>query len=383
MSLNNIECTCPQCGAEFTLDEAIGEKALAKVQKEFDTINDKQVQEKIKAAEIKALNKGKELAQKDILEKAKEDRKTIDEISQKLIELELEKETALSEKQRLERQQQTKEQIALEKQKKKLEAEQEQETRLLKEQISTLKSDVEKATSRAEQASMQSQGEAAELIIEDALKVAFPQDDVMEVKKGQKGADCILVVKNNAGRPVGKINIESKQTKNFSNDWIGKLKNDSMTINAHFSLLVTTAWPNDNNKAHQREGVWVCGFSEYMVLIRALRNSLIEIANVTGAEAIREEVAHKMFDFLTSKKFASSIEQMVRPITRMQEQLRKEKSAYSRIWKEREALIEGSINGAENLYYQIQGIAQVNLPRIEGLDTSEILEDAPSKEMLE
>ncbi len=373
MSLNNIECTCPQCGAEFTLDEAIGEKALAKVQKEFDTINDKQVQEKIKAAEIKALNKGKELAQKDILEKAKEDRKTIDEISQKLIELELEKETALSEKQRLERQQQTKEQIALEKQKKKLEAEQEQETRLLKEQISTLKSDVEKATSRAEQASMQSQGEAAELIIEDALKVAFPQDDVMEVKKGQKGADCILVVKNNAGRPVGKINIESKQTKNFSNDWIGKLKNDSITINAHFSVLVTTAWPNDNNKAHQREGVWVCGFSEYMVLIRALRNSLIEIANVAGAEEVREEKAQIMFDFLTSQEFASSIEQMIRPITRMQEQLNKEKRAMNGIWKEREALINGSISGAENLYFKIQGIAQVNLPRISGIETIDLL----------
>ena len=52
----------------------------------------------------------------------------------------------------------------------KIGSEQEQETRLLKEQISTLKSDVEKATSRAEQASMQSQGEASELIIEDALK---------------------------------------------------------------------------------------------------------------------------------------------------------------------------------------------------------------------
>ena len=373
MSLNNIECTCPQCGAEFTLDEAIGEKALAKVQKEFDTINDKQVQEKIKAAEIKALNKGKELAQKDILEKAKKDRKTIDEISQKLIELELEKETALSEKQRLERQQQTKEQIALGKQKKKLEAEQEQETRLLKEQISTLKSDVEKATSRAEQASMQSQGEAAELIIEDALKVAFPQDDVMEVKKGQKGADCILVVKNNAGRPVGKINIESKQTKNFSNDWIGKLKNDSITINAHFSVLVTTAWPNDNNKAHQREGVWVCGFSEYMVLIRALRNSLIEIANVAGAEEVREEKAQIMFDFLTSQEFASSIEQMIRPITRMQEQLNKEKRAMNGIWKERETLINGSISGAENLYFKIQGIAQVNLPRISGIETIDLL----------
>ena len=49
-------------------------ESSCKSQKEFDTINDKQVQEKIKAAEIKALNKGKELAQKDILEKAKKDR---------------------------------------------------------------------------------------------------------------------------------------------------------------------------------------------------------------------------------------------------------------------------------------------------------------------
>ena len=30
MSLNNIECTCPQCGAEFTLDEAIEGKLLQK-----------------------------------------------------------------------------------------------------------------------------------------------------------------------------------------------------------------------------------------------------------------------------------------------------------------------------------------------------------------
>ena len=33
------------------------------------------------------------------------------------------------------------------------------------------------------------------------------------------------------------------------------------------------------------------------------------------------------------------------------------------IWKEREALINGSISGAENLYFKIQGIAQVNLPK--------------------
>ena len=50
-----------------------------------------------------------------------------------------------------------------------------------------------------------------------------------------------------------------------------------------------------------------------------------------------------MFDFLTSQEFANIIEQMISPIFRMNEQLQKEKRSITRLWKERETLIEGSI----------------------------------------
>ena len=164
-------------------------------------------------------------------------------------------------------------------------------------QIETLKADVLRASERAEQGSMQVQGEASELLIEDTLRRLFPRDDVSEVKKGQRGADCVLIVRNSVGKTVGKINIESKQTKNFSNDWVKKLKDDSLSIGAHFSVLITNAWPSDNKSAHLRDGVWVCGFGEYQILMRALRNSLIDLSNAVASESVREEKAQIMFDF--------------------------------------------------------------------------------------
>ena len=80
-----------------------------------------------------------------------------------------------------------------------------------------------------------------------------------------------------------------------------------------------------------------------------------------------------MFDFLTSQEFAGTIEQMIRPIVRMQEQLEKEKKALTGVWSEREKLIQSSISGAESLYFKIQGIAQVNLPHVTGIENFDTL----------
>ena len=62
----------------------------------------------------------------------------------------------------------------------------------------------------------------------------------------------------------------------------------------------------------------------------------------------------------------------------MHEQLEKEKRALTRQWKERETLINGVIEGTESLYMKIQGIAQVNLPAVKGMDQIEQLGDNSS-----
>ena len=52
--------------------------------------------------------------------------------------------------------------------------------------------------------------------------------------------------------------------------------------------MVTTAWLSDNQKAHLREGIWVCGFNEYTILVQALRKSLMDVAKATASEEARE-----------------------------------------------------------------------------------------------
>lgn len=79
---------------------------------------------------------------------------------------------------------------------------------------------------RAEQGSMQLQGEVQELALEDFLKYQFPFDQIDDVPKGVKGADVIQTVVNSLQQNCGKIIYESKRTKNFKDDWIDKLKYD-------------------------------------------------------------------------------------------------------------------------------------------------------------
>lgn len=373
MSLRDIQCTCPDCGAEFSLERAIGEQALAGVLDEINASSDEKIREKVKTATRAAIEEGKEQARAQMKREAEKREEELGSVRSQLTELELEKVRLKAEADTLKKNKETAIELALLKQKTERDQQENDEISRLKLDISRLKGDLENASKRAQQGSMQAQGEASELLVEETLKSLFPIDEVSEVKKGARGADCILNVKSVTGRPVGKINIEVKQTKSFNNDWVEKLKQDSLSIGANFSIIITNAFPADNNSAHMRNGVWVCGFSEYQILITALRDTLIQISKVVSSEEVREEKAQVMFDFLMSPEFAGTMENMIRPILRMQDQLVKEKRVYNGVWEEREKLIQDSISGAESLCFKIQGIAQVNLPQIDGIETFDTL----------
>jgi len=189
MSLKDIQCTCPDCGAEFSLDRAINEQALAKVQAEISKLSDMEIQKKIDSATETAIKKGKEIAQEQMLEKTKEAANELNATKDELAALKLQKVEIETEKKRLETTQQTAIALELARQKNEIETKQDLEKRQLMLQIETLKNDVKKASDRAEQGSMQAQGEAGELLIEDTLRRMFPHDDISEIKKGARGAD--------------------------------------------------------------------------------------------------------------------------------------------------------------------------------------------------
>ena len=88
------------------------------------------------------------------------------------------------------------------------------------EQLNMLRNQLQEAQRKAEQGSMQLQGEIQELAIEEWLIEKFPFDSIEEIKKGQRGADCMQIVHTREIQNCGKIYYESKRTKDFSNQWI-------------------------------------------------------------------------------------------------------------------------------------------------------------------
>src|SRR5262249_48287155 len=110
--------------------------------------------------------------------------------------------------------------------------------------IGDLRRQLEDAVRKAQQGSQQIQGEVAELDLEHQLRQAFPRDEFEVVSTGQRGADIVQRVMDPHGL-VGTITYEVKNTKNFMEGWIPKLREDQRAKGAELAVLVSAMLPKD------------------------------------------------------------------------------------------------------------------------------------------
>jgi len=222
---------------------------------------------------------------------------------------------------------------------------------------------------KAEQGSMQLQGEVQELILEELLRATFAFDLIEEVGKGIRGADVIHTVRNNIGKECGKIIYESKRTKTFSDTWIDKLKNDLRGQRADIALIVTESMPKDMSCFGIRDGIWICSFSEVKGVAMLLRDSLIKIHDIRSAEENKGDKKEMLYNYLTGNEFRQNMEAIVEGFTAMQEGLNKEKMVTQKLWKQREKEIEKVLQNTVEMYGSIRGIGGKAIPEIKLLDT--------------
>ena len=245
----------------------------------------------------------------------------------------------------------------------------------LEKQLDDQRKLAEEMKRRAEQGSMQLQGEAQELLLEELLSDHFPYDDIGEVGKGVEGADCIQTVRNHIGNDCGKIIFESKRTKTFNNAWIEKLKTDMRNKQADVAILVTQAYPKDMSCFGEKDGVWVCSFSEVVALTTALRHTIIRIAETKKAEENKGEKMQMLYSYLTGIEFRQQIETIVEGFLSMKNSIGKERIQMEKMWKEREKQLERVLLSTSGMYGSIKGIAGAsigNIPLLEdGLEEEE------------
>lgn len=235
-------------------------------------------------------------------------------------------------------------------------------------QLADMRNKIDDLQRKAEQASQQSQGEVLELELEDLLKAEFPLDDIEPVAKGVRGADVLQVVKNQLGKVCGKILWETKRTKNWSDSWIQKLKDDQREAKADISVIISEALPDGMDHFKQISGVWVSDISSALCLAAALRVLLTQVARANSAQDGKNEKMEIMYKYLTGPEFRNRVEAIVESFVAMKADLDAEKRATQKIWAKREKQIENVITHVGGMHGDLQGIAGASLPNIKLLE---------------
>ncbi len=417
--------TCPHCEREFALAEGFAKKALESVEeasakalatlRESERVSAERQAKKLAderdaaharaLAEIKSMTVNEFKPQLDMLkaqlaeshsqagQRAAEERKQFEarlaEQSTRLQLLQSEQVALREERQRLLDQ---KTQMALDVQRQVdariaerdgvIRTQEQQRSQLekaeLQKKIDDMAAKLAEAQAKAGQGSQQLQGEVLELALEDSLRRTFPMDVIEEVKKGQRGGDVVQRVMTRTGQPAGIILWETKRARDWSAQWLTKLKEDMRTSGAAVGILVTSTgavprdWPEGAQFA-PCDDCWVTHHTTAQGVAQILRAGLIELHRQRAINAGKGEKMEALYDYLTSPQFALKLKAIYDTFIRMREELESERNVTLQRWARREKQLQAGMAQLLGVGGEIQGLAQQELPSLE-------LEPSPGEE---
>jgi hypothetical protein len=244
----------------------------------------------------------------------------------------------------------------------------------LEKQLSDQRQLAEEMKRKANQGSIQLQGEVQELAIEEWLTKNFPLDTIIEVKKGARGADCKHIINSREKENCGIVYYESKRTKDFGKNWIGKLKNDISELGANIGILVTDVMPPGMKRMGQKDGIWICTYEEFKGLCFVLREHIIALDLAFTSQQNKGDKMVMLYDYLTSNEFRLQVEAIIEGYKQMQQDLESEKRSITGHWKKREKQLEKVLKNTNFMYNSLRGIAGSAIQSIEYLELSDTLQ---------
>ncbi len=396
--MSELIITCPNCNHEFTP----GDSTRAEIEKELHTkmiewqkkkelesiqklaVETKKIQTELQDSIRKSLSADYENQLKMFQQNAADAEEKLKESRKKELAF-LQKEQALKTKeeemqltlqrQLLEERSKLREQLLKEEAEKMSLKDQANalKVRELEKQLEDQKKLAEEMRRKSEQGSMQLQGEVQELLLEELLQSTFPFDQIQEVGKGVRGADCIQVVRNQFGIETGKIIYESKRTKDFANDWIEKLKKDMRHFGCDVSVIVTQTLPKDMDRFGEKDGVYICTFNDVRSVALLLRNAILKIADAKKSQENKGDKMVMLYDYLIGTEFSEQWKAISEGYRSMRNSIQKERDAMEKMWKAREKQLDKILLNAAHIKGSVEGIAGADAVNLNLLDDNDPL----------
>lgn len=234
--------------------------------------------------------------------------------------------------------------------------------------IAAMQQKIEELKKKADQGSQQLQGEVQELELENLLRAKFPFDSIEPVPKGEFGGDVLQRVVSPSGQISGTILWESKRTKNWSDGWLVKLREDQRSAKAEISVLISQVLPRGVETFDIVDGVWVASPRAVLPVATVLRDSLLKISLARQVSEGQQTKTEMVYQYLTGPRFRQRVEAIVEAFSSMKEDLDKERKALMKQWAKREEQIERVMTATVGMYGDLQGIAGKSLQEIEALE---------------
>ena len=248
--------------------------------------------------------------------------------------------------------------------------------------IASMQQKIEELKQKAEQGSQQLQGEVQELELESLLRLKFPFDSIEPVPKGEFGGDVVQRVISQNGQPSGIILWESKRTKNWSDGWLSKLREDQRTAKAEIAVLVSQVLPKGVEAFDVVDGVWVTSPRAALPVATVLRHSLLQISKARQASEGQQTKTEMVYQYLTGPRFHQRVEAIVEAFSSMKDDLEKERRAIMKQWAKREEQIERVMGATVGMWGDFQGIVGRSLQEIEGLELEALENDISTTKAL-
>jgi len=243
--------------------------------------------------------------------------------------------------------------------------------------INSMQKQIEELKRRAEQGSQQLQGEVQEIELEETLRMKFPRDLIEPVPKGEFGGDALHRVHGPLQQVCGTILWESKRTKNWSDGWLSKLREDQRAAKAELAVIVSHTLPKEVDSFDFVDGIWVTSPRHILPVAIALRHTLIELSAARQASEGQQTKIEMVYQYLTGSRFRHRVQAIVEKFSDMHDNLQKERKSMTKLWAKREEQIRCVIEATAGMYGDMQGIAGKSLLEIDGLDVK-YLEESQS-----
>jgi hypothetical protein len=240
----------------------------------------------------------------------------------------------------------------------------------LRKRLTDMQAQLAEAQRKGAQGSQQLQGEVLELTLQEDLERAFALDSIEEVRKGARGGDVIQRVMTRSGQLAGVLLWEAKRAKDWSPQWVTKLKEDMRAAGADVGILVSVGacYPKEweaGTLFDLHDDVWVTSWSTAVQLATVLRSGLLQVHKQRLASAGKGEKMEAVYDYLTSSQFSNKLKAIYGAFHRMRQELEAEKSQTLQRWARREKQLQSGVAELVGVAGDIQGLAQQDLPLLE------------------